>query len=99
MAVSTTDSPVSSGQRLRYAIQAMPPFSRSRYEKSSIGRFSPEERSAGVANPPMRPRRAMKTESRRVERNTATAVTMSIPTNAAHAGQRFHRPCSAKSVA
>lgn len=41
----------------------------------------------------------MNTESRRVERYTAAAVTSSIPANATAAGTRCHVPCIANSVA
>ena len=62
---------VSTGQRFAWATCASPTFSSSRYAKSGIGRFSPVERSAGVAKPPSRPSTAMKSDSRLIDSSTA----------------------------
>jgi hypothetical protein len=86
--VNTTLPSVSNGQRLRYATHASPALSNSRYEKSPIGRFSPEDNNAGVAKPPINPSSAMNIESRRMESPTATAVTTSIRKNTTPAGSR-----------
>ena len=66
--------------------------------KSGTGRFSPVERSIGVAKPPSRPRTAMKNESRRIDSSTATAVTSESSANAAATGIRCHSACAAKKV-
>ena len=71
----------------------------SRYAKSGIGRFSPVDTSAGVANPPSSPSTAMKSDSRRIESSTASAVTIARRTNVADAGMRFQSVCAAKNVA
>ena len=47
----------------------------SRYANSGIGRFSPVERSAGVAKPPSNPSTAMKSDSRLIDSSTAMSVT------------------------
>jgi hypothetical protein len=74
-------------------------LSSSRYAKSGIGRFSPVDTSAGVAKPPSRPRTAMKSDSRRIDSRTATAVTIARRMNVAGAEIRFHSECAAKNVA
>ena len=67
--------------------------------KSAIGLFSPVDNSAGVAKPPRSPRMAMKTESRRIDSATATAVTTSIAPKTTAAEARCHRACDANNVA
>ena len=66
---------------------------------NAMGRFSPDDKRAGVAKPPINPSRAMKIESRRIESPTATAVTTSIRKNTTPAGARCHSACTANSVA
>jgi hypothetical protein len=55
----------------------------------------PLARSAGVENPPAKPSRAMKTESRRIDSRTATTVTSAIIANAVSGSISFHRPYAA----
>jgi hypothetical protein len=96
--VSTSVRIVSTVQRLRLATHARPTFSSSRYAKSGIGRFSPVERSAGVAKPPSSPRTAMNSESRRIDSSTAVAVTSASMPKATLEGIRCHSACAAKKV-
>jgi len=56
-----------------------------------MGWSSPVDSRSGVAKPPRRPRRAMNTESLRMERPTATAVTRAMNAKEAAAGSRCHR--------
>ncbi len=74
-------------------------LSSSRYAKSGIGRFSPVESRIGVANPPSRPSTAMKSDSRRIDSSTASAVTTPSRPNVTTAGIRFQSACAAKNVA
>ncbi len=60
-----------------------------------MGRFSPVDSIAGVAKPPIRPRSAMNTDSRRIDSHTATPVSPKTSV----AGMRCHRAYEAKSVA
>ncbi len=90
---------VSTGQRFTRATWASPTFNSSRYAKSGIGRFSPVERSAGVAKPPSRPSTAMKSDSRLIDSSTAISVTIASRPNATSDGIRFQSACAAKKVA
>ena len=57
--------------------------------KSGSGRFSPVDTSAGVAKPPSSPSTAMKSDSRRIDSSTASAVAIARRTNVAARGDEI----------
>jgi hypothetical protein len=63
-----------------------------------MGRFSPVDNRAGVAKPPRSPRTAMNSDSRRIDRSTATVVTVASSRNATIEGIKFHNAWAAKNV-
>ena len=88
-------SHVSTGHTWRYATQARPMLRSIRYAKSGIGLFSPVDSSAGVAKPPSKPSTAMNIDPRRIDSNTASAVTTASSMNVAMAGISCHNAWAA----